>query len=265
MDEEDIQNLINTTLDAREEINGYGVSTVPYHTHNGTDSPIVTIVDLKPNNPVLLGYGGMISYSPGSGDTAPGSAGEEVITIIVAGKDQTAGVTQSSISNMQIQLEHYPQDPNNFSFFDAFRPPLYTNTANTTITVTAGGSTVTITGYTFPVNSLFNATTPVLIDIFDSSGNLVETQSIASNTATVITINGTWLNTTIGGTFLVFVPVFLGRTQNPWQRAYVMDSTAGGVRFGGGPTNAGQNGLLYMDSAGDLYWRNKSGTSTKLN
>ena len=84
---------------------------------------------------------------------------------------------------MQVNLEHYPQTGPpyetsthlRFSYFDAFRPPVYSNNPNTTTSVTSGGTTVSITGFGFATNSLTNA----LIDIFDSSGNLIETQVIA--------------------------------------------------------------------------------------
>lgn len=175
---------------------------------------------------------------------------------IAVGRDTRSGVSTTS-KNAQLSIVHQPGST--VSYISGVRPPLYTPSG--TASVTSGGSTVTLTGFTFTVNELAGA----LININDSSGNLVETQYISSNTSSVVTITGTWLNTTSGGTATIFFPMYLGISNSPWQRCYVMDGTNGGIRFGGGTTNSGQNGLLYMDSSGDLYWRNKAGSSTKLN
>lgn len=165
----------------------------------------------------------------------------------------------SESNGMQIEMIHNPSDA--FSNFDAIRSPIVTTLAGVTISTTSGGNTVTINGYGFDTNELAGA----FISIYDSSGSLVEGQTIASNTSTVITISGTWTSSTSGGTFLIYKPVLLGAIDRVWQRLYVQEGDGGGVRFGAGPTNGGQNGLLYMDSAGDLYWRNKAGTAVKLN
>ena len=120
---------------------------------------------------------------------------------------------------------------------------------------------MTINGFDFTTNELSGH----LINIYNSSGTFVESQAIASNTSTVITISGTWTSSTSGGIFFIYNPAYLGSAEHIWQRAYVQEGTSGGVRFGVGPTAGGQNGLLYMDSAGDLWWRDKAGTAIQLN
>lgn len=180
---------------------------------------------------------------------------------IVTGEDmRNAYVAESP--NMQMLLTHVPNSAAKFSFVTATRSPLVVSYANKTVSTTAAGNTITIAGYDFATNELAGA----YINIYNSSAVLVETQTIASNTSTVITISGTWLNSTSNATFDIYVPVFIGRTSAIWRRLYVEEGTAsGGVRFGPGPTGNGQNGLLYMDAAGDLYWRDKAGASVKLN
>jgi len=179
---------------------------------------------------------------------------------IVVGPNVVAGLSVKS-PNMQMVMNHIPDSASKFSFLTAECAPLVVSYQNTSVSTTAGGSTVTISGYNFTSNELAGA----YINIYNSSLNLVETQVIASNTATVITISGTWLASTTG-TFKIYNPVFLGRTETVFHRLYVEEGeTVGGVRFGVGATANTQNGLLYMDAAGDLYWRNKTGTSTKLN
>lgn len=176
------------------------------------------------------------------------------------GSDTTPGITKKT-PNMQLEMNHIPDQASLFSFLTAQREPLVASYENTSISTTAGGNTVTITGFNFTTNELAGA----YINIYNSSSDLVETQTIASNTSTVITISGTWLASTTG-IFKIYTPVFLGRTDTIFRRVYVEEGTAsGGVRFGVGATNNTQNGLLYMDATGDLYWRNKAGVSTKLN
>ena len=187
--------------------------------------------------------------------------GVNFFSAIVNGEDmRNAYVAESP--NMQMLLTHVPDSASKFSFVTATRNPLVVSYSTTDIDVTAAGNTVTITGYDFETDELVGA----YINIYDSSLNLVETQTILSNNATVITIAGTWLNTTSNGFFDIYVPCFLGRTQAIWRRLYVEEGTAtGGIRFGPGPTGNTQNGLLYMDAAGDLYWRDKAGAAVKLN
>lgn len=187
--------------------------------------------------------------------------GVNFFSALVNGEDmRNAYVAESP--NMQLLLTHVPNSTNKFSYVTATRNPLVVSYSTTDVDVTAAGNTVTLTGYDFTTNELAGA----YINIYDSSMVLIETQVIASNTSSVITIVGTWLNTTSNGFFDIYVPVFIGRTSAIWRRLYVEEGTSsGGVRFGVGPTANGQNGLLYMDATGDLYWRDKAGTATKLN
>ena len=54
MNQDEIQNLINSTLDTRETQNQYGVTKVPFHTHNGVDSPPIS----NNNSTILNGRAG---------------------------------------------------------------------------------------------------------------------------------------------------------------------------------------------------------------
>lgn len=185
-------------------------------------------------------------------------ASERFGLAIVCGKgDTSAGVNRRS-DNMQINLQHNPNGTSGqVSFLNIYSKPI----SGVGGSVTSGGNTVTISGFGFATNELANQ----VISVFDSSGNFIETRVIASNTSTVITINGTWGASTSNATFLINFPAYLGSAETIFQRGYFQEGTGGGVRFGMGVTAGGQNGLLYMDSAGDLYWRNKAGTSVKLN
>lgn len=188
-----------------------------------------------------------------------GTANEFYGLSISEGPDSvTQGVLYKS-QNLQMDFLHYPNTDT--SFVQLSRKPLVACNQGTTVSVSSGGSSVTIDGYAFATNELAGG----VIWIQDSGGNYLEAHLIASNTATSVTITGTWANTASGCTFGIYRPVYFGTAETILQRIYVQESTAGGIRFGMGPTAGGQNGLLYMDAAGDLYWRSKAGTSTKLN
>lgn len=246
---------INNAIQQNAKESQFTVASTTAHTHNGTDSLLITTVDLPIGTPIKLGLGGMISFSKG----ALGSVAEQVQTSIVSGKDQ-AGGTGNTTGNLQFNLLHQPKNASNQSFINAFRPPVFGNILGTTISTTLGGNTVTTVGYNFTANSLVNA----LINIFNASGTLIETQVIASNTTTVITIVDTWLATTTGGTLFIFQPVFLGSADTPFQRVYTSFTTGGGFRFGVGPTNGGQNSLLYSIDGSDLYYRKSNGISIRI-
>lgn len=251
--EDKIQNQIDTTVKDTAQDNQFTVSSTSAHTHNGIDSLLITTIDLPAGNPIKLGLGGIISFS---NDQPAGDSNEVIQTDIVAGRDQN-GTVGTTTDNLEFSLVHQPQS---ISYLQALRPPDFGYIDGTKISTTLGGNTVTAPGGGFVTDSLIGA----LINIFDSSGTFIETQKIASNTATVITINGTWLATTTNGTLFIFTTVYLGIFNTPFQTLYIQEGATGGIRFGVGPTGGGQNGLLYMDAAGDLYWRNKAGTSFKL-
>ena len=239
----------------------YTTSKIPNHTHNGIDSSPISRVELAPTSLLKLGLGGASSVSNsifcvGTGNLVPsGSASEQVQLSIGSGKDWEGDTFGTTGNNLQLNLLHQPNNTANQSFITAFRPPLYSSIDTTS--VTSGGTTIAVTGYNFTTNSLANA----LINIFNSAGTLIETQTIASNTASVITISGTWTASTNPCTFEIFQPVFMGSANYIFQRFYTQEGTGGGIRFGVGPTAGGQNGLLYMSSSGDLFWRTKTGTS----
>lgn len=187
-----------------------------------------------------------------------GLSNEQIGFAMLLSKDDNKGFT-NKYNGLQVNYLHQPNGTQ--SFITSLRGIAVSPPAGATVSVTAGGSTVTIDGYNFTTNELAGC----LINIVNSSGTFVECKTIASNTSNVITITGTWGASTSGGTFLIYMPVYLGSEEQIWQIFYTQEGTSGGIRFGVGPTAGGQNGLLYMDSAGDLYWRDKSGTSIKLN
>jgi len=190
-----------------------------------------------------------------------GAENEQIQYAIDVSKDNRRGFSNKTLDIAQFNILHQPNNTSKQSFITGVRGPVVTPNQGQTISTTSGGNTITISGFGFTTNELAGCS----INIINSSGALVETRTIASNTDTVITISGTWSASTTGGTFEIHVPLFFGSSQYVWQRFYTQEGTGGGIRFGEGPTAGGQNGLLYMNATGDLYWRNKGGTATKLN
>lgn len=178
--------------------------------------------------------------------------------IISTGRDSAALKSNSISTDLKLQNQEYTNGDTNQSFFFGYRPPLYANTGKS---VSNAGSTITDASFTWVTNSLANA----YINIFDSAGVFKFTRKIASNTASVITITGTWPSSVSDANYIVFMPVYLGSADYPWRRVYTGEGTGEGIRFGYGVTAGGTNGLLYMDATGDLYWRDKAGSATKLN
>lgn len=192
----------------------------------------------------------------------PGASNEQIGLAIALSKDTTKGFL-NKLNGMQLNFVNSPNNPD--SFITAVGGILVSSFTGTSISTSSGGSTITIDGYNFTTNELAGET----INIYNSSGTFIESHKIASNTSTVVTISGTWSSNTSGGTFLVYKPVYLGSAETIFERAYVNQEESGGIRFGIGKTGsagvASTTGLLYMDSVGDLYWRDKAGTAIKLN
>jgi hypothetical protein len=231
------------------------------HRHDGANKSkkLSKTIELDRGEFLRVGLGGMA--------TGPllnqGSTSEQVQFATSVGKSDGRSGFVNKADILQVDYLHQPRNTNKQSFIVGRRTPVVVPLESTSISVTSGGNTVTITGYNFTTNELANA----VISIYNSSGTLIESRLIASNTSTVITISGTWGATTSNGSFGIYAPVFFGSADTVWQRFYTQEGTAGGIRFGMGVTAGAQNqnGLLYMDATGDLYWRNKSGTAVKLN
>jgi len=187
------------------------------------------------------------------------TASEENRLILAVGNDGTAGFSRST-TNTQFEIINQPgtNGGTNQSFIQAFRSPVY---ANTGISVTSGTATITDGFFVWTTNELAGA----YMALFDTDGVLKETQTIASNTGSIITLDTAPSYTDSDSSYTVFMPVYFGSAQHPFRRFYTSEGTGGGIRIGGGPTAGGQNGLLYMDATGDLYWRDKGGTAVKLN
>lgn len=252
--------LLNEINQLKQELNKfkYEYSKHQHSDVDGTNS-LRKSFNLDNDQFANIGLGSLASYPV----TNPGASNEQLGFGVSLTKDRTNGF-KNKLDTLQLNFFYKPNAGT--GFINAYTGTVVSSLAGTSITTSAGGNTVTINGYNFDTNELAGH----LINIVNSSGTLIETQTIASNTSTVITISGTWSSSTSGGTFSIYNPVYLGSAETTWQRFYTQEGEGGGIRFGVGKTwesgdPTGQNGLLYMDSAGDLYWRTKAGVSVKLN
>jgi len=229
------------------------------HQHDSLDgtNTLRKSIKLDRDQYLQVGLGGQ-----GTGEILNnGESSEQLQYSLSVGKDDGRTGFVSKADVLQMDFLHQPRTAT--SFIQSRRTPVVVSLESTSISTTSGGSTVTIAGYNFTTNELAGG----IICIYNSSGTFIEARGVASNTATVITITGTWGASTSSATFQIYQPVYLGSADTIWQRFYTQEGTAGGIRFGMGVTAGAQNqnGLLYMDATGDIYFRDKGGTSIKLN
>lgn len=185
----------------------------------------------------------------------------------------------SGSKNTQMYLDDQPDTSNLQSFLYGYRKPVYTVNAGSTISVTSGGTTMTDSGKDWDTNELAGA----MINIYDSSGALQFSRQIASNTGTVVTIDGTWPSTVNSGTYITLMPIYLGASDYPWRQGYFGgdDVSSGGtgaqrrfIRIGYGSTGGTETRGLFFGtgspesvvtaSVGSLYLRTDGSTTTTL-
>lgn len=230
-----------------------------FHNHYGYDKSKIIDRDIRIKSNRFLQLG---KTYLGNDNLFEGLATETNRRVVATGLDNDLGFGYKT-ENSQLTLEH--QKATALSFFYGLRPPLYSGPRTGTIAITSGGNTITDPKQTFTVNALAGA----YISIIGKSTSTLETHLIASNTATQITISTTW-GISENVDYVVFVPVYLGAANYPWQRVYLM----GDIRFGRGPS-AGAN-VIYIKygsgspegvvtaNVGSLFLRTDGGAGTTL-
>lgn len=221
------------------------------HTHSGNDGSDYVYnnnTQLKPGQQIAVGRITLTEASNILSDPTRMAGG------IVMGDDNNAS---DGSNNAQVVLDFNPT--NDTTNFTGSCSPIFVGSDGL---IVSGGSTMTTNAYKFRDNSLAG----LIISVTDPTTGDSEGFEILSNTQNTVTVDGSWSMTLpSNGGYFIQTPVYLGFSLTPWRRIYAMEGTTGGLRFGLGTTNNGQNGMLYMNSAGDLFWRDKGGTSTQLN
>lgn len=249
------------------------------HQHSNVDgtSALLKGIDVASGQPVYIGNGGLIELT----NKIDQSSETNTLSLAV-GRDRGAlsGGTKETSVNTNINIQHQPgtDGDTNQTFMFGYRPPLFVNTS-TTITATSGASTLTDISQNFVVNELAGAQ----LVISNSAGTFQYSRQIASNTATVITIDGTFPATVTNVQYTILMPVYFGAAQYPWRQGYYggQDVSSGGtgiqrrvLRFGYG-TSAGADviGVFFgtgtpeavvTANIGSLFLRSDGGAATTL-
>lgn len=238
------------------------------HRHTGSDNslPLREDIILDKERGVQIGNSGLsgltIDRKDKNNPHFPFPLHEKDYTVLLTGRDKGKGIVEESV-NSQITIEHQPNLDETFLY--GFRPPLY---FGMNVDIVNGGSTLTQGKYKWEVNEFIGYLgTPAVVNVWDSNGVFRQAKVIASNTASTITITGTWNFTDNNCTFMVWKPIYFGASTYVWKRLYTAPDESGGIRFGFGKTvtSAGDadNGLLYMKGTdGKLYWRGTDGVIT---
>lgn len=224
------------------------------HTHGGNDKSSSIYNDgvaLKPGQGLQAGRVALVD-----GIESGSIALQRILGAVIIGED---GNSVDGSDNAQLTFEHQigTTGTTNQTFMYGLRPPFYIGLDGV---VASGKSTLTTKSYSFPRDSLVGA---YLVVTNPSNSADFQGYTITGNTDKSITVNGTWSFSSPyqNAAFAVFVPFYLGAANYPFRRAYVLQGTGGGVRFGMGATAGGQNGLLFLnESTGRLQFRRPNGT-----
>jgi len=246
---EEIKSLQKTVEKLQSDVKSL-LETMKSHGHNDVDGSV------KLSESIRLKLGQQFAL----GHTALGEAkpvADRLLSGLITGTD-TEGLDGSENSQLTVEFQKSTTGTTNQTFFYGFRPPLYIGDRGS---VTSGGTTLSQSNFSWETNELDGA---MVIVTNPSTPSQFDVYEIASNTSTVLTITGgTWTFTGNNADFTIFVPIYFGSAEFPWRRLYTGDTSAGGIRFGFGDTNGGQNGLLYNE-AGVLKWRKPDGTVTTI-
>jgi hypothetical protein len=233
-----------------------------HHMHGGNDGS-----EQLYNNTISLKSG--IGISSGKfqfidAETPVSDTDSRISTIIgglvLGDGSKGSGTSNSAQNTTQFLIEHHPLSNGitNDTFIQAYRSPFY---AGKNGNISSGGTTLSQNEYNWTTNELDGA---YVLVVDSANPTQFDVYEIASNTSSTITITGgTWTFTNSSALFTVFMPVYLGSANYPYRRIYTDDGIGGGIRFGVGDTNGGQNALLYTDGA-SLKFRKKDGTVTTV-
>lgn len=247
--------------------------------NNGMLTPFLNGIDVSGGKPVFIGNGGLIEIT-----TDIDAAAEVNSFSLVAGRDRgsPAGGAKANSNNSQIFLQHQngTYGDTNQTFLFGYRPPLFKNFTDTSgITATSGASTLTDSTQNWTTNELAGAQ----LLIYSSAGSYQYSRQIASNTGTVITIDGTFPSTVSNSKYTIIMPIYLGASDFPWRQGYFggQDVSSGGtgvqrrvLRFGYGTTSGtdvvsiffgtGSPESVVTANIGSLYLRTDGGAGTTL-
>jgi hypothetical protein len=214
-----------------------------------------------------------------------GSSGEQDEMVLAVGKalntvDSPFDFTEVNFA--EVAILHQPQSlitvngqvtTSPYAFFVGLRTPHLDNTYGPQNTVPTGKITQ---GNTILTDTTLNLTLGVLtgcrINLYDSAGGFLEAYVVITNSATTITINGTWKSPTGNYFYEIYAPMFLGSADRPWRRLYLDNEGGMAIRFGQGPPSGNADFGFYYGvgvptfaaNAGSFYINTAGGSGTTL-
>lgn len=245
---EELSSLLSDAIDDISEL----TKELNSHEHEigaGRTTPLEGRIELKPGMPFSSGNSHFAGSTPELTPDLP-------IYALLMGTgpvDASGDFVSDSTRNTQLTLQH---QPGGLHFFYGFSGPVFSESG---LTINSGSNKITSNRYSFEHNELAGN----YINLFNGAV-FTDTLRVVSNTAKEITLSEPISFSSSNLSYVTYDVVYDGSANNPWQRGYVMDGAAGGLRFGPGPTGAGRNGLLYMDANGRLIWRRPDGNTVTL-
>lgn len=250
---------------------GNGLTKIPLVVYDSTSAP---------ENAGVSGTSIVRRFSAfGVQTNLPTTSAENIHGLLGVGIDNKEPVTVkdstdfNNVTTGTLDLYYNPSSPASIPWggLRGFVTPFISRESAATGAITNGGSTLTDSALDIrPTNVLAGR----IISILDSNGVLLESFVIASNTATVITISGTWTQATGSYRFVVYSPILLGDAGFPWQRLYVGGYDTKDIRLGYGASGgtqvlwichgSGSPEGVVTANVGSLYLRTDGSTSTTL-
>jgi len=215
------------------------------HQHTGSDGSVrITDADivLKERHAILSGLGGMVGE---------GKAEDSIkrLHFALGPEGISSGTVGKETRNMQLTFDYSPSLNFIYGLSDAVG-----NTCS--ITVSSTQTTLTDSATDFGAdNSRVGQYILVIREVLNTSDYRDYGYVITANTKHAITISSAFGFNGRIMEYLVYKPIYFGSSFTQFQKIYTLD----GLRFGPGASYNGQNGLLYMDSAGALKYRKLNG------
>ena len=187
-----------------------------------------------------------------------GAANEQDEMVLTVGKDTVSAsdiFDFTTFNFSQLSVLHLPQDIHlvngqvstaPYSFFVGVRTPFVESDDKSnpaTGVITKGGTALTDATLALDPGSIVGCR----INLYDAGG-FREAYPVVANSATTITISGTWVSSSGNYYYEVYTPMFLGSADNPWRRLYVDNEGGMAIRFGQGPTSGKKVAGIYYSS-----------------
>lgn len=190
----------------------------------------------------------------------PSTKGDFALLATGPSRDEKLDKSFQKTSNSAIVLIHY--DKNEVGGFSRFVGESSDSYVNLTGTATISGSTITDNKFKFETNELISNPNRTYVCNIYNDAEFIGAYNVTSNTNNTITLDG---SPNVSGKFgyALVATLYLGFSDIPFQRVYVNNGLAGGIRFGIGPTGQGGNGLLYTNG-NNLIFRNNLGVITTI-